>query len=207
MITVAINNNLESSKYAMQLIYNKSIHNGLKLSHIVPNETIMYHNSKKIPLRNYIKQIQEKKHPDLLIVELNKEAMEKAIYEHIEFNIALLFEESVHDKKHMTNKGIVHSRLLKMIKANYYIIPETYHKKSKQYITYGWSKEASISASSAEVQVDGSLSVQCCIKPCMPTLEGHLNILREFGIEVPFNNVEATLAAVATLMIYGLKIN
>lgn len=42
MITVAVNNNLASSKYALQLIQNASIYNGLKLAHITPNETVVY---------------------------------------------------------------------------------------------------------------------------------------------------------------------
>lgn len=207
MITVAINNNLESSKYVLELIYNRSFCNGLKLSHIVPSKTVMYHNNKKIPLRTYIEQIKTKKNPDLLIVELTKEAMEKSVYENIKFNIALLFENASYNKKHMMGKDILHNKSLEMIKANYYIVPEAYHKKDHQYITYGWSKEANISASSAELQVDGTLSVQCCIKPSMPTFKGDVNLLREFGIEVPFNDVDATLAAVATLIIYGLQIN
>lgn len=207
MITVAVNNTLSSSKYALQFIHDKSLYNGLKLAHITPNETVMYYNNKKIPLRSYIEQIKAHKHPDLLIVELSKEAMEKAIYENIKFNIALLFENNSCDKKHLLNRGVLSSKLLNMIKANYYIIPETYHKKNQKYITYGWSNGASVSATSAELQVDGSLNVQCCIKPCMPTLEGQATTLREFGVEVPFNNVEATLAAVATLIIYGIQIN
>ncbi len=52
MITVAVNNNLASSKYALQLIQNASIYNGLKLAHITPNETVVYYNNKKI--QNYI---------------------------------------------------------------------------------------------------------------------------------------------------------
>lgn len=207
MITIAINNDMESSKYVLELIYNRSVCNGLKLSHIMPSETVMYHKSKKIPLRTYIEQIKEKKNPDLLIVELTKEAMEKAVYENIKFNIALLFENALCGKKSITSKGILHNKSLEMIKAHYYIVPETYHKKDPHYITYGWSKEASISASSAELQADGNLSVQCCIRPSMPTFKGDLNILREFGVEAPFNDVEATLAAMATLIIYGLQIN
>ena len=62
MITVAVNNNLASSKYALQLIQNASIYNGLKLAHIAPNETVVYYNNKKIPLRDYIKQIKLQKH-------------------------------------------------------------------------------------------------------------------------------------------------
>ncbi|MBP3910779.1 MAG: hypothetical protein J6D39_04565 [Niameybacter sp.] len=207
MITVAVNNNLASSKYALQLIQNASIYNGLKLAHIAPNETVVYYNNKKIPLRDYIEQIKLHKHPDLLIVELSKEAMEKAIYENIKFNIALFFEDTSYDRKYLFNRGVLPSKLLNMIKANYYIIPESYHKKNKKYITYGWSDDASVSATSAEIQIDGSLNVQCCIKSCMPTLEGAATTLREFGIEVPFNDVEATLAAVATLIIYGIRLN
>ena len=205
MITLAVNSCAESSKKAVQLIYDQSMQKGLKLLHIKPQDTSVYFNNKRIPLRNYINTLQDKEAPDLLVVELTKEGIEKAIYEKIKFNVALFFDKPL--TKHILSKNGIYTRLFKLIQATYYIIPETYHHKNQKYITYGWSEAANISASSAELQVDGSLSLQCCVNPSEVIPEGTLDVLREFTVEVPFNNVEAALAGIATMMIYGIEIN
>ncbi|MEF9959869.1 MAG: hypothetical protein RR448_02300 [Niameybacter sp.] len=203
MITLAVNSGNESSRNALQLIYNQSRQNGMHTIHIKPQDTSVYFNHKKISLRSYIEHLQKREAPDLLIVELTKEALEKAVYDQLRFNVALFFDKP--STKHILSKNGIYTRLFKLIRASYYIIPESYHHKDQRYITYGWSEAANISASSAELQVNGSLSVQCCVNPT--TSASEIKSMREFTVEVPFNDVEATLASVATMLIYGIKIN
>lgn len=203
MITLAINSCTESSRNALQLIYNQSKQNGIKIVHIKPQENSIYYNNKRIPLKNYIDTLKTKEQADLLVVELTKEGIDSSIYEQIRFNLALFFQKS----KYPLSKDDISTRLFKLIQAHYYIIPETYHKRQKEFITYGWSEQANISASSAELQIDGSLSLQCCIKPSTVINVDGLNTLREFGIEVPFNDVDGALAGIATMILYGIEIN
>ena len=203
MITLAINSCTESSKNALQLIYDQSKQNGIKIMHIKPQETSVYYNNKRIPLKNYIDTLKVKEQPDLLVVELTKEGINNSIYEQIRFNLALFLQKP----NYPLSKNSLYTRLFNLIQAHYYIIPETYHKRRKEYITYGWSEMANISASSVEQQIDGSLSLQCCIKPSATINVDALNTLREFAVEVPFNDVEAALAGIATMTLYGIEIN
>lgn len=203
MITLAINGCTESGKNALQLIYNQGKQNGMKIVHMKPQAYSIYYNNKRMALKNYINKLKEKEQIDLLVIELTKEGVEHNIYEHIQFNFAMFFPKA----KYPSTKNNLSTHLFKLVQAHYYIIPETYPKRKKEFITYGWSEEANISASSAEVQVDGSLSLQCCVNPSHLMCIKGLNTLREFAIEVPFNDVDGALAGIATMILYGLEIN
>lgn len=207
MITVAVANVLESSEKALQFIYQTSKNRGLKVESISPQTSTVYKKNKRIPLKHYMEQLSQTKKLDLLIVELTKEALERQIYEHVDFNIVVLFDGKTGEKRNFLNRGCITHTMLNHFKSNYYILPSRYKDKVHSSITYGWSKEADVSASSAESMADGKLQMQCCIHQSLPSLNGKMNILKEFGIQSNVNDIDGLLAGIATMIIYGIELD
>lgn len=205
MVTVAIANVLESSKQALEFIYETSKTNGLKLQRISPKQSVLYVHNKKVPLKHYIEEIEKENTCDLLIVELSKEAMRKQLYEHLDFNIAVLFE--AYEQKQKNKRIHVSQQLIRHMKAKYYVLPDRYKNRMAQSITYGWSKGAHISATSAQTTVDGQMELQCCVGQTISTMKGDTVPLKEFGIASTCHSIEGILAGVATLVLYGIDLD
>lgn len=206
MITIAVANVLESSEQAMKFIYNTSLKQGVKTLSISPKDNIIYKNNKRIRLKEYISELERSKDVDLLLMELNKEALQKAIYENIKFDIAVLFDPKIDSKNTIGYKTYLSRKILRNIKSNFYIIPDTYKFKRAEYITYGWSNAADISASSAERSIEGDMNIQCCIQNSIPSFNGEIDMPREFCIQSRGDSVEGMLAGVATMLLYGINI-
>lgn len=206
MITIAVANVLESSQQTVEFIYNTSLKQGIKALSISPKDNIIYKNNKRIRLKEYINQLKHSNTIDLLLMQLNKEGLQKAIYENIKFDIAVLFATRNHNKKMISHKAYLNRRLLQSIQSDFYIIPDTYRFKKEECITYGWSKAADISASSAQRSIEGDMNIQCCIQNIIPSFQGEVDIPREFGINAQSDNVEGMLAGVATMLLYGIDI-
>lgn len=206
MITIAVANVLESSEQTVEFIYDTSLKEGIKALGISPKDNIIYKNNKRIRLKEYINELKQSKTIDLLLLELNKEGLQKAIYENIKFDIAVLFSPKKHNKKMMNNKAYFNRKILQGIQSDFYIIPDTYQFKRSEYITYGWSKAADISASSAQKNLEGDMNIQCCIQNRMPSFKGEVGTPREFCIHSEGDDVEGMLAGVATMLLYGINI-
>lgn len=206
MITIAITNMLESSEQAMRLIDEISYKKGLKTLSISPTDKVIYKHNKKIRLKEYIDTIKNTKEIDLLLMSLNRKALENEIYQNMQFDIAVLFDTKVHNKRIGCQKAYLAHRLMQNIHSNFYVIPDHYQYKREEYITYGWSKEAHISASSAQKNIEGDTSLQCCIQNYLPSFKGNMSIPREFCIHSQLDDIEGILAGVATMLLYGINI-
>lgn len=203
MITIAIANVLESSEQAIQLIYDISKKRGIKVLSISPKDKILYKNNRKIRLKEYINNV---KGIDLLVMNLDKNAIEKQIYENIKFDIAVLFENKYKTKRLEYVGEHLNQRVLKKINSNFYIIPDSCRCNKTKYITYGWSQLAHVSASSVQQGVQGDTNLQCCIQNILPSFLGNISTPREFGIQSNLSNVEGMLAGIATMLLYGINI-
>lgn len=206
MITIAVANVLESSEQAVKFIQDMSLKQGIKTWSISPKDTILYKNNKKIRLKEYMDELAKEEAIDMLIMQLNKEALAKQVYENINFDIAVLFNANVHNKRMAYNKAYLSRKLMKDIQSSYYIIPETCKCQSEGHITYGWGQSANISASSAQKSLEGETSVQCCIQTMLPSFKGGMRIPREFCVQSHLDNVEGMLAGIATMLLYGINI-
>ena len=206
MLTVAVANVLGSSEQALQFIEETSFKRGIKTCSIAPVDTTIYNKNKKIHLKQYVEQISKRNNIDLLIVQLNRVALEKQIYGNMEFDIAVLFDSMTYNKRLDYKSAHLSHKYMNNIKANYYIIPETCKHHSEGYITYGWGKQADITASSVEKNIEGGLSLQCCIQNIIPSLKGDIKVPSEFNVDSSLDNVEGMLAGVATMLLYGINI-
>lgn len=206
MITVAVANILESSHQALEFIYETSKMKGLKVQSISPENNIVYLHNKRVPLKQYLEVVEREKHYDLLIIELSKEAMKNQVYVNLDLNIVVLFDYEGYKKKSKLKRLHVTQHLLQGIKSHYYVLPDKYKHKIPRSITYGWSKNAHISATSAQKTVDGQMEMQCCIGEDISAINGQIIPLKEFGIESTLDSIEGVLAGVATLVIYGLDL-
>lgn len=203
MITIAVANVLESSEQAIQLIYDISKKRGIKVLSISPKDKILYKNNKKIRLKEYIDNV---KGIDLLVMNLDKRAIEKQIYENIKFDIAVLFENKYKTKRLEYLTEHLNQKVLKKIHSDFYIIPDSYKCTKTECITYGWSQSADLSASSAQQGAEGDTNLQCCIQNLLPSFLGNISIPREFNIQSNLNNIEGMLAGIATMLLYGINI-
>lgn len=206
MITIAVTNVLESSEQAMRLIQELSQKRGIRTLSISPKNKIIYMNSKKVRLKEYIDSIKISKDIDLLLMDLSRCALEKQIYQNINFDIAVLFDSKTTDKKVSYHRSYLTHRLMKSIQSDFYIVPDTYKSEQGKYITYGWSKKAHISASSAQKNLEGDTNLQCCIQNYMPSFKGNISIPREFCIHSQLDDVEGMLAGIATMLLYGINL-
>lgn len=206
MLTVAVANVEDSSEQALQFIEETSFKKGIKTCSIAPIDTTIYKKNKKIHLKQYVEQISKGNNIDLLIVQLNKAALEKQIYGNIEFDIAVLFNSMTHNKRLDYKSAHLSHKYMHDIKASYYIIPETCKHHTQGYITYGWGKQADITASSVETNLEGGVSLQCCIQNIIPSLKGDIKVPSEFCVDSRLDNVEGMLAGVATMLLYGINV-
>ncbi|MGL6174394.1 MAG: hypothetical protein ACRC1P_07270 [Cellulosilyticaceae bacterium] len=203
MITIAVANVLESSEQAIQFIYDMSKKRGIKILSISPKDKILYKNNKKIRLKEYINNV---KGIDLLVMNLDKKAIENQIYENIKFDITVLFDNKYKKNRIEYLTEHLNQKLLKKINSDFYIIPDSYKSKKTEYITYGWSQSAHLSASSAQQGAEGDTNLQCCIQNILPSFLGNITIPREFNIQSNLNNIEGMLAGIATMLLYGINI-
>ena len=207
MITVAVANVIESSQQALEFIYNITKTKGLKVQSISPETNILYLHNKRLPLKQYVETVEKEKDCDLLVIELSKKAMEKQLYENLKVHIAVFFDtEGSVDKKGKIRHIHVTPHMVRGIHSCYYVLPEKFKNRIAKSITYGWSKDAHLSATSAQRNVDGNLEVQCYIGDTINTINGTTLPLKEFGVASPLQNIEGVLAGIATLIIYGIDL-
>ncbi|MGL5675022.1 MAG: hypothetical protein ACRDDX_01260 [Cellulosilyticaceae bacterium] len=204
MITLALTNVLDSSRQALQFIYQTTQTKGLKVHCISPENNILYMHNKRLPLRHYIQELEKENACDLLIVDLSKEAMRKQLYEHLKFHVVILFE--AYEKKNKVKRVHVTQQVLSHMHTNYYILPDKYRHSDKTVITYGWSKDAHISATSAQKTADGYMEMQCCIGQSIATIDGQTIPLKEFGVASSLDSIDGVLAGVAALVLYGIDL-
>lgn len=205
MITIGVDNTLKAGSETLQYIYHFALKEGIHVHHIAPKDSTVYKFNKIMPLKDYYHYLEEKEKAELLLIELNKKGIETNIYKNLGFNIIVLFDEKLGDEK--SEYKIRKYHLVEKLKSKYYILPDTYKIKNKGCITYGWSQEADISVSSAEKTIEGLTEIQCCIQTCIPSLKGPITMPVEFPVKTTINNVDSVLAGVATMLLYGFKIN
>ncbi|MGL4738389.1 MAG: hypothetical protein ACRCW2_13140 [Cellulosilyticaceae bacterium] len=194
MITVAVTNVREKSRPILEFIQEIADQNHIHTKWISPNHRFTYKNHQKLVFKEYIRWMEAEENVDILLVELSKDALDRCLHEQVEFHICVVGEERPRE------------RLAKRITSRYYVMPETCRKGKKSGITYGWGKEADLSASSAQTNIEGNLEMQCCIQNTIQSLSGEIYIPKEFGIECKKQNVESTLAGIATLLLYGIPV-
>lgn len=196
MITVAVTNVREKSRPILEYIQEIADQNHIHTKWISPSHRFTYKNHQKLVFKEYIRWMEAQQDIDILLVELSKEALDRCLHEQVEFHICVVGD-------HRVRAG---ERLAKRITSRYYVMPETCHKGSKNGITYGWGKEADLSASSAQTNIEGNLEMQCCIQNTIQSLNGKIYIPKEFGIKCKEQRVESTLAGIATMLLYGIQI-
>ncbi len=206
MITIGVDNTLELGSEAVQYIHSFAIKQGIHVHHIAPKESTIYRFSKIIALKDYYHYLEEEGKTDILLIELNKKGIETNIYKNLGFSIIVLFDENLKEEK-CEHKTLNKYDLVEQLKAKYYILPDTFKIKTKGCITYGWSQGADISISSAEKTIEGLTELQCCIQTCIPSIKGSITMPVEFPVRANMNNVDSVLAGVATMLLYGFKIN
>ena len=170
---------------------------------IAPNNTICHKLNKKMSLREYCKCLTKNKQVGILIIEITKEGLEKNIYKQIVFDMVVFLNGSKNKQKTIGKGNRIAKNKLKLIKAKYIIVPESWGLNQQGYITYGWSQAANISISSAEKNVNGGLSVQCSLETCIPSLKKTILLPGEFSIETTDKNIEYLMAGVAMTIVYG----
>ncbi len=193
MITVAVLNVSDISHKIIQFIFQMSKQQGLKVDLFIPKTQTVYKQHKKLPLKHYITTTYQPRQLDLLIVALTKEALSKAICDHVAFHIVVMPELTV--GMNPSRKIYQRFKEIKCIENGYYVVPKKHTSKKLHVITYGWHKEADISVSSAQTGIDGGLSVQYCVGD------------EEFNVHSNINDTESILAGVAILRLYYTNFN
>ncbi len=71
-------------------------------------------------------------------------------------------------------------------------------------ISYGFNKEANITASS--VQGDDITTVQCCLQKALSTISGNTIEEQEFSVNAKNKDIYNILASVATLLVHDVEV-
>jgi len=203
MIIIGVDNTLDMGKDTMDYIYAVSKKNAIKMQHIAPHKPFFYKNNKILSIKNYIDCLDKEGQVDLLLIEFKKSSIENDIYRHICFDIIVLFDYFLAEKPYINHKIWFEHKILKHFKCKCYLIPDTYNFKGKECVTYGWHKDADISLSSAETDLEGMTKIQCCIQTCMPTKKGTFTAPVEFPVCGKTRYTEELLAGAAVFILYG----
>lgn len=193
MITVAIPNISEMSEKMIQFIFQVSTQAGLQVEVFMPTKHTIYKKHKRISLKRYIDLMEKKNQLDLLIIKLTKQTLEKGFYQHVPFHIVVL--PSKETGSEMNRKASVRLNTIKRMQSGYYVLPKERDAFITNSVTYGWHKEADVSASSAQVEVDGGMQIQCCMGG------------KEFSVNSKVNNPQSILAGIAILRLYGVDLS
>lgn len=196
MITVAVTNVREKSRPILEFIQEIADQNHIHTKWISPHHRFTYKNHQRLAFKEYMRWIEVQEQVDMLLVELNKDALEHCLHEQVTFNICVVGDEGQRSRE----------RLAQRILSHHYVMPETAYRGKKSCITYGWGKQADLSASSAQTNIEGNLEMQCCIQNTIQSLSGKIYIPKEFGIKCREQKVESTLAGMATMLLYGIQV-
>ena len=175
---------------------------------LYPHDHIYYKN-KRISFKKYYHILKEN-HMDILIVMLSKEDLLKDKDEKIPLDMMVVMSDVLTeiDKEH--SKRYKCKIVNKIRQQACTILPLGLEGKVEnhpnQFITYGLGRNAVISASSVEMDVEGSYLLQCCVKDAIETVGGKTVEEQEFSIKAPSEDIDMALAGVATLLLYGMEI-
>ena len=203
MITIGVDNTSDMGKDTLDFIYDIAQKQGIKMHHITANKPMIYKNNKILSIKNYVDYLNKEQGIDLLLIELNKNNIEQELCRSIYFDIIVLFDCLLSDKHPGGHKVYFEQKVLKQFRSKLYLIPDTYNIKGKSCITYGWHKDADISLSSAEEDLDGIKKIQCYIQTCLLTKQGTYISQAEFPVCGKARYTEELLAGAAVFILYG----
>lgn len=204
MVTVAVANSCEHKQQALQYIQDTSIRQGIKTLSIAPSQGTLYKNNKKVRLKKYISSLEQENELGLLMVQVTREALYRGAYEGINFDIALVCE-TYQAIKNLDKKNYIPPKFIKKLHSNYYVIPDRYSWEKEKHITYGWSKNANVSASSVQENAEGIMSMQCCIQRLECFKGSELIGPKEVCIEHISHDVLGVLGGIATMVLYNIN--
>lgn len=206
-MTAILVNGYESSHQTVAFIQEKIKAQGLRIQCISPKSSIIYKANKKYSLKHYIQKVKHEKKYDFLIVYVSKNILKKTKDHSFNIDVTIIVDEVYEKNKTKQKLAQVTAKKLCSNKNDcYYVLPEQYQCTSLKAVTYGWSNQAHLSASSVQTHSDGGLKIQCCIGKEVCTLDGTHLPLKEFGISSSLTSIQSILAGVATLLLYGVDL-
>lgn len=182
---------------------------GAKVEVILRPDHHLYYKNKRVSFNKY-QQILKENYTDILIVMLNKEDFLKDQDENIPLDMMVVMSNVLTEINKSSAKRYRCKILNKMRQHSCIVLPlgleEQVLNHRSQFITYGLGRNAVVSASSVEVGVEGSYLLQCCVKEAIETVRGEIVEEQEFPITSGSEDIDMTLASVATLLLYGMEI-
>ena len=209
MITIGIADSMIAQTEVADHLKNIYSEAGARVEVILHPFNRLYYKNRQIGFRKYYKVLKDK-YTDILIVKLTREGILNNVYKKIPLDVVIVTSDALTDTKGNNSKLYGHKIINSIGNYSYTIIPAAFENKAnlgknkRQLITYGMGRNAMVSASSIDIDVEGYHLLQCCIKSAIETFQGKVIDEQEFAIKVAQKDVDITLAGIATLLIYGI---
>lgn len=209
MITIGIADAMVSKTRVVDHLQNIYKGAGAKVEVVLQSDSGFYYKNKQVSFRKYCRLLKEQ-YTDILIIMLTRDGILNERYKMFPLDIMIVTSEALKGRRG-NNLRLYEHKITHSIRENSHaIVPVGFENKkilnnsASQLITYGVGRNAMVSASSVDVDVQGHHILQCCIKNNIETFQGNTIGEQEFSIKIAQKDVDLALVGVATLLLYGI---